>query len=370
MDLNPYLKIMAEKNASDLFFSTNATPCIKIEGTTAHMGQTPLPPGAVKQLAYSIMNDEQIKSFEETLEMDLAISAKDTGRFRVNVFRQRGEVAMVVRYITANIKSVEQLSLPSALNDLVMAPRGLVLVVGTTGSGKSTTLASMINYRNRNKTGHILTIEDPIEFTHNHQKAIVNQREVGLDTLSYSSALRRAMREAPDVIMIGEIRDKETMQQALAYADTGHLCLSTLHATNGSQTLERIINFFPEKAHYQLRMDLSLNLKAIISQRLIIGTDKKRLPAVELLINTPHIADLIQKGNINEIQTAIEQGNDVGMQTFDQALFDLYQAEKISLEEALEYADSHNNLSLKVRLAQDGTLDMNEPDNYCLAPSD
>lgn len=277
---------------------------------------------------------------------------------------------MVVRYISADIKSVEQLSLPSTLNELVMAPRGLVLIVGTTGSGKSTTLASMINHRNRNKTGHILTIEDPIEFTHHHQKSIVNQREVGLDTLSYASALRRAMREAPDVIMIGEIRDQETMQQALAYADTGHLCLSTLHATNAAQTLERIINFFPEKAHHQLHMDLSLNLRAIISQRLVIGTDKKRLPATELMINTPHIADLIQKGNINEIPTAIEQGNDVGMQTFDQALFNLYQTEKISLEEALEHADSYNNLSLRIRLAQDGTLDMNELDDYCLAQPD
>ncbi len=370
MDLHPYLKIMVEKNASDLFFSTNATPCIKIEGTTSHMGNTPFPPGAVKQLAYSIMNEEQIKSFEETLEMDLAISAKDTGRFRVNIFRQRGEVAMVARYISADIKSVEQLSLPSTLNDLVMAPRGLVLLVGTTGSGKSTTLASMINHRNRNKTGHILTIEDPIEFMHHHQKSIVNQREVGLDTLSYASALKRAMREAPDVIMIGEIRDKETMQQALAYADTGHLCLSTLHATNASQTLERIINFFPEKAHHQLHMDLSQNLRAIISQRLVIGKDRKRLPAVELMINTPHISDLILKGEINELPTAIEQGNDVGMQTFDQALYDLYQAEKISLEEALEHADSRNNLSLRIRLAQDGTPDMNKPDDYCLVQPD
>jgi len=370
MDLHPYLKIMVEKNASDLFFSTNATPCIKIEGTTSHMGHAPLPPGAVKQLAYSIMNKEQIESFEETLEMDLAISAKDIGRFRVNVFRQRGEVAMVVRYINADIKSVKQLRLPNTLNNLVMAPRGLVLVVGTTGSGKSTTLASMINYRNCSKTGHILTIEDPIEFTHQHQKSIVNQREVGLDTLSYASALRRAMREAPDVIMIGEIRDQETMQQALAYADTGHLCLSTLHATNAAQTLERIINFFPEKAHHQLHMDLSQNLRAIISQRLIIGKDNKRLPAVELMINTPHIADLIHKGQINELQTAIEQSNDVGMQTFDQALYDLYQEDKISVEVALEHADSRNNLSLRIRLAQDGTLDMNAPDDYCLSRPD
>lgn len=247
MDIHPYLKIMVEKNASDLFFSTNAPPCIKIEGTTAHLSHNPLPPGAVQKLAYSIMTDEQIKTFEETLEMDIAISAKETGRFRVNIFRQRGEVAIVIRYITAKIQSVDKLSLPPILNKLVMEPRGLVLVVGTTGSGKSTTLASMIHHRNLSKTGHILTIEDPIEYIHQHHKSIVNQREVGLDTLSFSNALKRAMREAPDVIMIGEIRDQETMRQALAYADTGHLCLSTLHATNASQTLERIINFFPEK---------------------------------------------------------------------------------------------------------------------------
>lgn len=366
MDITPYLKMMVEKNASDLFFSTNATPCIKIEGTTAHLGQHPLEPGVVQKLAYSIMTKDQIKEFEQTLEMDLAISAKETGRFRVNTFRQRGEVSIVIRYITANIQSVEKLSLPPILNNLIMEPRGLVLVVGTTGSGKSTTLASMINHRNLNKTGHILTIEDPIEFIHHHKKAIVNQREVGLDTHSYQNALKRAMREAPDVIMIGEIRDQETMQHALAYADTGHLCISTLHATNASQTLERIINFFPEKAHRQLHMDLSLNLRAIVSQRLVIGVNKKRVPAVEVMLNTPHIADLIQKGHINEIPTAIEQGIDVGMQTFDQALYDLYEAGKISAEEALNNAESRNNLGLKIRLGKDGSIDKDEPDDYCL----
>ncbi len=358
--------MMVEKNASDLFFSTNAPPCMKIEGTTAHLGHNSLPPGAVKKLAYSIMSQEQIQEFEKTLEMDLAISARATGRFRVNIFRQRGEVSIVIRYITALIQSTENLSLPPILNKLIMEPRGLVLVVGTTGSGKSTTLASMINYRNHHKTGHILTIEDPIEFIHQHQKSIVNQREVGLDTHSYTNALKRAMREAPDVIMIGEIRDQETMKQSLAYADTGHLCLSTLHATNASQTLERIINFFPEKVHRQLHMDLSLSLRAIISQRLVIGVDKKRVPAVEVMLNTPHISDLIQKGHISDISAAIEQGKDVGMQTFDQALFDLYEAGKISAEEALNNAESRNNLGLKIRLGKDGSVDMDEPDDYCL----
>ena len=366
MDIQPYLKIMVENNASDLFFSTNAPPCIKIEGVTSHLGHNPLPPGAVQQLAYSIMSKEQIKTFEETLEMDIAISAKETGRFRVNIFRQRGEVAIVIRYITAKIQSIEKLQLPAILNQLVMAPRGLVLVVGTTGSGKSTTLASMINHRNLNKTGHILTIEDPIEYIHHHHKSIVNQREVGLDTLSYNNALKRAMREAPDVIMIGEIRDQETMRQALAYADTGHLCLSTLHATNASQTLERITNFFPEKAHRQLYMDLSMNLRAIVSQRLVVGVEKKRLPAVEVMLNTPHIADLIQKGTIHEIAPAIEQGNDLGMQTFDQALYDLYEAGKISVEEAMNHAESRNNLSLRIRLTKDGSADMGDSDEYCL----
>jgi twitching motility protein PilU len=366
MDFQPYLKMMVEKNASDLFFSTNAPPCIKIEGVTSHLGHKALPPGAVQQLAYSIMTPEQIKTFEETHEMDIAISARETGRFRVNIFRQRGEVAIVARYITAKIQSIEALGLPPILNKLVMAPRGLVLMVGTTGSGKSTTLASMINHRNQNKTGHILTIEDPIEYIHHHQQSIVNQREVGLDTLSYANALKRAMREAPDVIMIGEIRDQETMQQAIAYADTGHLCLSTLHATNASQTLDRIINFFPEKAQRQLYMDLSLNLRAIVSQRLVIGVDGKRLPAMEVMLNSPHIADLIQKGEINEVATAIEQGVDVGMQTFDQALYALYETGKISMEEALNHAESHNNLSLRIRLAKDGHVEPDDSDNYRL----
>lgn len=357
MDITPYLQLMAEKKASDLYFSTNSPPCLKVEGVTQHLGQKPMPPGIIQNLAYAIMSKAQITEFETNLEMDLAISAKDVGRFRVNIFRQRGEVAMVIRYISATIESVQNLNLPTILNELVLEPRGLILVVGTTGSGKSTTLAAMINHRNSLKTGHILSIEDPIEYIHRHQQSIVNQREVGLDTPSYASALRRAMREAPDVIMIGEIRDEETMRQAIAYADTGHLCLSTLHATNAYQTLERITNFFPEKSHRQLYMDLSMNLRAIVSQRLTIGIDKKRIPAVEILLNSPHISDLIRKGDISDIPTAMEQAGVVGMQTFDQALYELYTSGKIDEEEALAHAESRNNLSLRIRLANNGGVE-------------
>ena len=360
MDITHYLNLMVEKNASDLYFSTSAPVNIKIEGVTSSLGDAPLPPGMVKKIAYSLMTDSQLKEFEEEWEMDLAISAKNIGRFRVNIFRQRGEVSIVMRYIIAKIQAVQKLNLPDILQDLVLEPRGLILVVGATGSGKSTTLASMINHRNQNKTGHILTIEDPIEYIHQHGKSIVNQREIGLDTHSYANALKRAMREAPDVIMIGEIRDRETMQQAIAYSETGHLCLSTLHATNANQTLERIINFFPESMYKQLFTDLSLNLRAVISQRLVIGKDKKRLPAVEVLLNTPHVQDLIQKGAISEIKEAMEQSNELSMQTFDQALYNLFMAGKISEQEALSHADSRNNLGLRIRLGREGSRESAE----------
>ena len=356
LDIKPYLGLMIEKEASDLFFSTNAPVSIKIEGVTSHISSSFMPPGSVKFLAYSMMSDEQKTELEEELELDIAISVKSLGRFRVNVFHQRGEVAMVIRYIKAKILSIDDLHLPPIMRQLVMEPRGLILVVGTTGSGKSTTLASMIDHRNHHQTGHILTIEDPIEYIQHHAQSIVNQREVGIDTKSYANALRRAMREAPDVIMIGEIRDRETMQAALAYADTGHLCLSTLHATNANQTLDRIVNFFPESAHHQLFTDLSMNLKAIISQRLVIGVDKKRLPAVEVLLNTPHIEDLIRKGHINEVREAMEQSSNIGMQSFDQALYGLYEQGRITGEEALFHAESRNNLHLRMRLTEQGEI--------------
>jgi twitching motility protein PilU len=356
MEISPYLSLMAEKQASDLFFSTGAPVNIKIEGVTAPLDTEPLAPGVVKQIAYSIMSDEQVKTFEATLEMNLAISLHDVGRFRVNIYRQRGEVSMVVRFIKGNIPSIEALQLPMILQKLVVEPRGLVLVVGSTGSGKSTTLAAMIEYRNTLMSGHILTIEDPIEFIHHHRKSVVDQREVGLDTLSYANALKNAMREAPDVILIGEIRDRETMQQALAYAETGHLCLSTLHANNANQALDRIINFFPETAHHQLLLDLSMNMRGIVSQRLIQSSEGRRLPAVEVMLNSPYIADLIQKGEIDQIKDAIEQNSDIGMQSFDQDLFTLHKSKRISLEEALRNADSRNNLSLRIRLGGDGAV--------------
>jgi twitching motility protein PilU len=352
MDITPYLHLMIEKNASDLFFSTGAPANIKIDGTTRPVDKNVLPPGAVKKLAYSVMTDEQISEFESIMEMNLAISARNMGRFRVNVYRQRGEVAMVVRYIKGIIPSVEELNLPPIVKSLIMEPRGLILVVGATGSGKSTTLASMIDFRNANKTGHIVTIEDPIEFIHRHKLSIIDQREIGIDTLSYSNALKNALREAPDVILVGEVRDREAMQHALTLAETGHLCLTTLHASNAYQALDRVINFFPESARTQLLLDLSFNLRAVVSQRLVLGQEGKRMPAVEVLLNTPYVSELIQKGEIDGIREAMEQGVDRGMQTFDQALYVMYKEGKISLDEALDHADSRNNLGLRIRLAE------------------
>ncbi|MBL3588861.1 MAG: PilT/PilU family type 4a pilus ATPase [gamma proteobacterium endosymbiont of Lamellibrachia anaximandri] len=358
MDIVPYLKLMVQKNASDLFFSTGAPPNLKAEGETRPVGSSALQSGQVRKLAYAIMSDDQIKEFEATYECNLAISISKLGRFRVNVFKQRGDAAMVIRYIKGVIPPVEKLNLPPILKDLIMEPRGLVLVVGSTGSGKSTSLASMIEYRNQTKTGHILTIEDPIEYLYTHKKSVVDQREVGIDTLSYENALKNAMREAPDVILIGEIREMSTMQHAIAYAETGHLCLSTLHANNANQALDRIINFFPDTAQRQLYMDLSLNLRAVISQRLVKGKNGQRLPAVEILLLTTYISELIKKGDVHAIKEVMEQGTERGMQTFDQSLYKLYQEGKITLEEALSHADSRNNLSLKIRLADTGHVDV------------
>lgn len=350
MEIRDLLRMMAKHNASDLYFSADAPVGIKIEGKTRPLGEQKMTADTVRQLAYSMMSDKQIRSFEDEMEMDMAFSDPEVGRYRVNVFRQRGEVAIVIRYIRNHIQTSDELNLPPVINDLVMYPRGLVLVVGATGSGKSTTLASMIDHRNRTQTGHILTIEDPVEYLHTHKKSIINQREVGFDTHSYANALMRAMREAPDVIMIGEIRDRETMEQALMYAETGHLCLSTVHATNANQTIERITGFFPDYARKDLRRDLSHHLSAILAQRLLIGLDGKRIPAVEVLLNTPHVQELIQKGETERLKEAMEQGTENGMSTFDQSLYDLYSAQKISLDEALANADSKNNLALKVRL--------------------
>ncbi len=352
MDITPYLKLMVDKEASDLFFYVGASVNIKIGGVVRAVGNKPIAPGGVREIAYSVMKDDQIKEFEHEWELNFAIPLPGVGRFRANVFKQRGEVAMVVRYIKGEIPKVEELGLPPLLKNLIMEKRGLVLMVGSTGSGKSTTLAAMIDHRNSTVPGHILTIEDPIEFTHMHKKSIIGQREVGIDTHSYEAALKSALREAPDVILIGEVRSREVMKFALTYAETGHLCLSTLHSNNANGALERIVNFFPEEARDQLLMDLSLNLRAIVSQRLIKGLNGGLVPAVEVLLNTPYVADLIQKGKVDYVKDAMEQGTEAGMKTFDQALFELYKEGKISKDEAIKNADSRNNVSLQIRLAE------------------
>lgn len=354
MDITPFFQLMVDRGASDLFFTVGAPPNIKIEGKLSPVGQNAITSQQISEIAASIMSDEHRKEFEATMELNMAISITGCGRFRVNMFRQRGEIAIVIRYIKDEIPKIEDLGLPLVLQQIVMELRGLVLVVGATSSGKSTTLASMIDYRNEQHRGHILTIEDPIEYLHKHKRSIVDQREVGMDTKSYESALVNAMREAPDVILIGEIRNRETMKHAIAYAETGHLCLSTLHANNANQTLDRVINFFPEEAKQQLLLDLSLNLKAIISLRLIPGLKSKRVPAVEILINSPYIADLIEKGKVEEIKEVMARNREQGMQTFDQALFDLYKEGKISKENAIRYADSKNNVGLQIRLTEEG----------------
>ena len=352
MDIGYFLKLMTEKNASDMFLTTGAPVFIKVEGRLYPLGNTGLPSGMVKKIAYSLMDEGQVPVFERDLEFNMAIAVKDAGRFRVNVFKQRGEVGMVIRAIKSEIPTIDQLKLPQVLKDIVMEPRGLVLVVGSTGSGKSTALAAMIDHRNTNNTGHILTIEDPIEFLHKHKKSIVNQREVGLDTHAFHNALKNAMREAPDVILIGEILDAVTMESAIAFAETGHLCLATLHSNNADQTLDRILNFFPEAAHKNVLMNLSLNLKAVISLRLVVGKDGKRMPASEILINTPMIRDLIRRGAVHEVKDAMDKSLQEGMHTFDQSLFRMYKDGKIDLEEALRKADSRDGLALKIRLAE------------------
>ena len=344
------LKIMVDRDGSDLFLTTGAPVSCKIYGKLEPITETPLGLDVVKSIAYSIMDDEQTRDFERKPEMNLAISEPGVGRFRVNIFKQRNQVAMVIRTIKTDIPTIEQLNLPNVLTQLIMQKRGLVLFVGGTGSGKSTSLAAMINYRNINSAGHIITIEDPVEFLHSHKKSIINQREVGMDTDSYEDALKNTLRQAPDVILIGEIRSAETMEHALAFAETGHLCLSTLHANNANQALDRIINFFPEERHKQLFLDMSLNLRGIVSQRLVPTIDGKRAAAIEILLNTPRVADLIKKGDCDSIKEVMEKSEPAGMQTFDAALFKIFKAGKISEDEALKNADSRNNLALRIKL--------------------
>ena len=368
MDIGYFLKLMNEKNASDMFLTTGAPVYIKIEGKLYPLGNTGLPPGMVKKIAYSLMDEGQVPQFERDLELNMAIALADAGRFRVNVFKQRGEVGMVIRAIRSVIPDIQELNLPEVLKDIIMTPRGLVLIVGSTGSGKSTALASMIDHRNSSTTGHILTIEDPIEYLHKHKKSIVNQREVGLDTHAFHNALKNAMREAPDVILIGEILDATTMEAAIAFAETGHLCLATLHSNNADQTIERILNFFPEAAHKNVLMNLALNLRAVVSLRLVKGQDGHRRPATEVLINTPMIRDLLRRGQVHEVKAAMEESLEEGMHSFDQCLFKMVKSGQIEQEEALRAADSRDGLALKFRLSE-GSEGEHDPYSDLNAPS-
>jgi twitching motility protein PilU len=348
INIRSLYKLMAEQRASDLFFSCNSPVKIKIEGRIRGINKQVLSPDMMKKAAMELMSPQQVALFERDREVDFAISEPGLGRFRVNVFHQRGLPAMVLRYISPEMPKIDKLGLPDSLIELAMLRRGLVLMVGATGSGKSTTLASMIDYRNENASDHIVTIEDPIEFLHTHKRSIVNQREVGLDTLSYNNALRSVMRAAPDVIMIGEVRDQDSMQAAINLAGTGHLVLATLHANNCAETLDRIINMFPATQHRQLMLDLSQYLRAILAQRLVWGKDQKRVAAVEVMLNTPHISELVKSGDVVGLKEAIHSSTEQGIQNFDAALLSLYRDDRISLEEALSHADSRSNIETKI----------------------
>jgi twitching motility protein PilU len=344
----PYLKLAVEKNASDIYFTSGAPAMLRIEGHMFPVGTTVMTSEFIKELAGNIMTPEQQAEFAERLEIDLATEAGGLGRFRVNVFQQRGTAAMVLRYVKATIPSLSDLAMPDVLRDLAMLKRGLILMVGATGSGKSTTLAAMLDHRNSNAADHILTIEDPIEYIHPNKRSIVNQREVGQDTVGYDRALQSSLREAPDVILIGEVRKRETMDACFQLANTGHLAISTLHANNAYQALQRIVNLYPDNSRDQLYLDLSLTLRAIISQRLVRNTAGKRVAAVEVMINTPYIQELIVNRRIEEIKEAMNQSSDRGMQTFDQSLYSLYKSNQVELEEVLANADSRTNLEAKI----------------------
>jgi twitching motility protein PilU len=349
--INDLLKLMVSRTGSDLFITGDFPPAIKVDGKVTKVSPQPLNAGHTLALARSVMNDKQVAEFERTKECNFAISPPGVGRFRVNAFIQQGKVGMVMRTIPAILPTIDGLGVPQILKEVVMSKRGLCILVGATGSGKSTTLAAMVDYRNENSYGHIITIEDPVEFVHAHKNCVVTQREVGLDTDSWEIALKNTLRQAPDVILMGEIRDRETMEHAVAFAETGHLCLATLHANSANQALDRIINFFPEERRAQLLMDLSLNLKSLISQRLVPKQDGKgRSAAVEVLLNTPLISDLIFKGEVSEIKEIMKKSRNLGMQTFDQALFDAYESNIISYEDALRNADSLNDLRLQIKL--------------------
>lgn len=351
MELNDYLHILASRDGSDLYLTADAPPAAKFQGSLKALAKERMTPEQLEDIANALMDTEQQRQFAHKPEMNLALDVDGIGRFRVNIFKQRHKVALVIRNIKTEIPNADALGLPLILKETIMEKRGLILFVGGTGSGKSTSLAALIDHRNRSADGHIITIEDPIEYVHPHRRSIVNQREVGVDTDTYEDALKNTLRQAPDVILIGEIRSRETMEHAMAFAETGHLCLSTLHANSANQALDRIINFFPEERHAQLLLDLSLNLKAFISQRLIPTLDGKRTAAIEILLGTPLVSDLIQKGEVEAIKEIMERSEELGMQTFDSHLYRLYREKKISLTEALRNADSASNLKLKINLS-------------------
>jgi twitching motility protein PilU len=365
IDIRALLKNVVEWDASDLYLTVDLPPMYRIQGITRPSGETTFTNEQLEALAQHILREKQRQEFQETMEMNLALYYPEFGRFRVNMFRQRGNVGLVFRQIKVNIVPIDQLGLPPIIKQIAMSKRGLVLFVGATGCGKSTSLAAMIDHRNTHAPGHIVTIEDPIEFVHRHKQSIISQREIGFDTHSFANALRNTLRQAPDVILIGEIRDPETMEAAITFAETGHLCLSTLHANNANQAIERIMNFFPSERHAQIYLQLSLNLRAIVSQRLVPGLEGKRVAALEVMMDTPRIRDLIQKGEVDHIKEAMEQGFQEGCQTFDHILFLMYRQGKISLEQAIINADSANNLRLKIKLAElkGEELPVNEGDN-------
>ena len=350
MEFMDLLKYMVEKDASDIYITEGCAPMFRVEGNTQPWGTEVLTGEVTARMAAAVMSEKQRKEFLETFEMNLALAYDQMGRFRVNIFKQRGQVGMVIRQIKMKILTLEQLKLPPILKDIVMTKRGLILVVGATGSGKSTSLAAMIDYRNENSPGHIITIEDPVEFVHPHKKSVITQREVGMDTHSFKAALKNPLRQAPDVILVGEIRDTETMEHAIEFAETGHLCLGTLHANNANQAIERVMNFFPQERHPQIYMQLSLNLRSIISQRLVRTAEGHRAAAVEILLDTPRVKDLILKGEVGLIKETMDKGTQEGMQTFDQALLYLFKEGRISLEDALINADSANDLRLKIKM--------------------
>jgi len=352
LSIRQLLMVMVKQDASDLYITSGMPPSYRINGPIVPLKQAPLNSVQTEQLANSTMSEKQRAAFATDMEMNLALAYEGMGRFRVNIFRQRGDVGMVIRKITTEVPTIDELGLPEVFKEISMAKRGLVIMVGATGSGKSTSLAAMIDHRNRNQAGHIISIEDPVEFVHQHKKSVITQREVGTDTVSFKAALKNTLRQAPDVILIGEIRDRETMEHALEFAETGHLCMATLHANNANQALERVLNFFPEEVHLQVRLNLSMNMKAILSQRLVKTPDGGRKAAIEVLINTPRIADLIEKWDIGEIKEAMVNGKNYSMQTFDQCLLQLWKDGHISEEEALVHADAINDLRLRMKMSK------------------